>query len=418
MKRFIVCTLLVVVFGVYSHAQQFKKSEFAWGLSAGGVHGDNNSGDRWMMQYRGFLQYGLISPMLVGQLGLGYAELDAPDAPYKYRAENFIVDVRLLLSPFSLTNLNPYLYAGFGLSKALNVTGSDFLPMVPFGVGMQTKISSGILLDINGGYSLYLSDDLVKRSNTNLNSLTSGKQDGFYGFTIGLAFTIGGDDESTEQQKKEIAEAEARSAKMQADAEARRIKQQADADAEAKRVRESTNADVKLAKEKADADAKLAKEKADADAKLAKEASDAEARRVKELADAEALRLAAQKGNDTVIVFVKGKTVVLRGVNFEFNKATLTKDSERILWRAYNAMVANPDVRVVITGHTDNVGGQKFNQALSLKRAQAVKNWLVKKGIASNRMRTVGRGLNEPIATNDTDAGRAENRRMEFYVEK
>jgi outer membrane protein OmpA-like peptidoglycan-associated protein len=418
MKRFIVCTLLVVVFGVYSHAQQFKKSEFAWVLSAGGVHGDNNSGDRWMMQYRGFLQYGLISPMLVGQLGLGYAELDAPDAPYKYRAENFIVDVRLLLSPFSLTNLNPYLYAGFGLSKALNVTGSDFLPMVPFGVGMQTKISSGILLDINGGYSLYLSDDLVKRSNTNLNSLTSGKQDGFYGFTIGLAFTIGGDDESTEQQKKEIAEAEARSAKMQADAEARRIKQQADADAEAKRVRESTNADVKLAKEKADADAKLAKEKADADAKLAKEASDAEARRVKELADAEALRLAAQKGNDTVIVFVKGKTVVLRGVNFEFNKATLTKDSERILWRAYNAMVANPDVRVVITGHTDNVGGQKFNQALSLKRAQAVKNWLVKKGIASNRMRTVGRGLNEPIATNDTDAGRAENRRMEFYVEK
>ncbi|MGA3288243.1 MAG: OmpA family protein [Bacteroidota bacterium] len=418
MKRFIVCTLLVVAFGVYSHAQQFKKSEFAWGLSAGGVHGDNNSGDRWMMQYRGFLQYGLISPMLVGQLGLGYAELDAPDAPYKYRAENFIVDVRLLLSPFSLTNLNPYLYAGFGLSKALNVTGSDFLPMVPFGVGMQTKISSGILLDINGGYSLYLSDDLVKRSNTNLNSLTSGKQDGFYGFTIGLAFTIGGDNESTEQQKKEIAEAEARSAKMQADAEARRIKQQADADAEAKRVRESTNADVKLAKEKADADAKLAKEKADADAKLAKEASDAEARRVKELADAEALRLAQQKSNDTVFILVKGKTVVLRGVNFEFNKATLTKDSERILWRAYNAMVANPDVRVVITGHTDNVGGQKFNQTLSLKRAQAVKNWLVKKGIASNRMRTVGRGLNEPVASNETDAGRAENRRIEFYVEK
>jgi OOP family OmpA-OmpF porin len=146
--------------------------------------------------------------------------------------------------------------------------------------------------------------------------------------------------------------------------------------------------------------------------------TDAEARRAKELADAEALRLAQQKSNDTVIVFVKGKTVVLRGVNFEFNKATLTKDSERILWRAYNAMISNPEVAVVITGHTDNVGGQKFNQTLSLKRAQAVKNWLVKKGIASNRMRTVGRGLNEPVASNETDAGRAENRRIEFYVEK
>ena len=81
-------------------------------------------------------------------------------------------------------------------------------------------------------------------------------------------------------------------------------------------------------------------------------------------------------------------------------------------------MVANPDVQVVITGHTDNVGSQKFNQVLSLKRAQAVKNWLVRKGIASNRMRTVGKGENEPVASNDTAEGRLENRRIEFYVEK
>jgi outer membrane protein OmpA-like peptidoglycan-associated protein len=81
-------------------------------------------------------------------------------------------------------------------------------------------------------------------------------------------------------------------------------------------------------------------------------------------------------------------------------------------------MVANPEVSVVITGHTDNVGSQKYNQALSLKRAQSVKNWLVEKGIASKRMRTVGRGMNEPIASNDTEEGRLQNRRMEFYVEK
>jgi len=173
--------------------------------------------------------------------------------------------------------------------------------------------------------------------------------------------------------------------------------QKARLDVEARRVQDSTNAVAEAAR--------------------VKEANIAEARRIKDSTNA-ALLLAEQKSNDTVFVLIKGKTVVLRGVNFEFNKATLTKDSERILWRAYNAMVANPDVRVVITGHTDNVGGQKFNQTLSLKRAQAVKNWLVKKGIASNRMRTVGRGLNEPVASNETDAGRAENRRMEFYVEK
>jgi outer membrane protein OmpA-like peptidoglycan-associated protein len=407
MKRFILCALLVVTLGVYSHVQaQFKKSEFAWGLSAGGAHGDNMSGDRWMMQYRGFLQYGLISPMLMGQLGLGYTELDAPN---QYRAENFIVDVRLLLSPFSLTNLDPYLYAGFGLSKALNVTGSDFLPMVPFGAGVQTRVSNGILLDINGGYTLYLSDDLVKRSNTNLNSLTSGKQNGFYGFSIGLAFTLGGNNEAAELQKKELAEAEAR-----------RVKQQADADAEAARVKEATDAKARNAKALTDAEARRLKQQVDADAEAArvKAANIAEAQRIKDSTNAAALLLAQQKSNDTVIVLVKGKTVVLRGVNFEFNKATLTKYSERILLRAYNAMVANPEVAVVITGHTDNVGSQKYNQALSLKRAQAVKNWLVNEGIASNRMRTVGKGMNEPMATNDTEEGRLENRRIEFFVEK
>jgi outer membrane protein OmpA-like peptidoglycan-associated protein len=284
--------------------------------------------------------------------------------------------------------------------------------MVPFGVGIQTRISNGVLLLINGGYTLYLSDDLVKRSNANLNSLTSGKQDGFYGFSIGLAFTIG-------KTSEDVAEAEAL------------LKQQAAADAEARRVKEATDAEARRIKEANDAEARRIKEATDAEARRIKDSTnavaeatrvkgmtDAEARRAKELADAEALRLAQQKSNDTVFVLVKGKTIVLRGVNFEFNKATLTKYSENILWKAYNSMVAYPDVHVVITGHTDNVGSQKYNQSLSLRRAQSVKNWLVEKGIDSNRMRTVGRGKNEPVATNETEEGRLENRRIEFYVEK
>ncbi len=408
MKRFILCTLLVVVFGVHSHAQvQPQKYNFAWGLSGGGASGDNRTGDEWMMQFRAFLQYQILSSMLSAQLGFGYTELEAPNV---YRAENFITDLRLLFSPFSLPNLNPYLYGGFGVSKDINLTGSDFLPMVPFGVGIQTKISSGIMLDINGGYSLYLSDklDMHARSNSDLNSLTNGKQDGFYGFMIGIAFTVGdGKDAAEELRKKELAEAELRRVKQQAEAEAARVKEATDAqarnvkaltDAEARRIKDSTNAAVEAMRVKA--------------------MSIAEAQRIKDSTNAAAKLLADKKANDTLIVLVKGETIVLRGVNFEFNKATLTKYSERILWKAYNAMIANPDVNVVITGHTDNVGSEKYNQVLSLKRAQAVKNWLVKKGIESNRMRTVGRGLNEPVASNDTEEGRLENRRIEFYVEK
>jgi outer membrane protein OmpA-like peptidoglycan-associated protein len=384
MKRFMVLAMLVMAFGVFSHVQaQFRSSEFAWGFSMGGAQGNNDGGDRWVMQYRGFLQHDIVPSWLIGQVGVGYAELGAPGV---YSAATGMADVRLLFTPFSLPNLNPYLYAGFGLSKNLDKSGTDYLGMIPFGAGIQTSISPGVLLSINGGYNLSLSDQMDGRvrSNTDLNPLTNGKQDGFFGFSAGLAFTIGnGFNASRDMRDKELADAEAQRVKLQADAEAQRVKQQADAEAQR----------VKLL-------------------------ADAEAQRVKDLADAEARRLAEDKGRDTVFVFVKGTTVVLRGVNFEFDKATLTMDSEKILWRAYNAMVANGAVEVVITGHTDNIGTQEYNQVLSLERAQTVRNWLVAKGIASTRMRTVGRGENETVASNETDAGRAANRRIEFFVEK
>lgn len=409
MKRFIVCTLLVVAFGVQNHVQaQFKASGTAWGLSAGGAQGVNSGGDEWVMQFRGYLQYELISPILISQLGVGYTNLSAPGV---YSAQTGMADLRLLLSPFSLPNLNPYLYGGLGVSKALNSSGTDFLPMVPFGAGIQTRIASGVLLDINGGYNLSLSDKLDGRvrTNTDLNALTNQKHDGFFGFTIGVAFTLGlGHDEAEEMNKKALA-----------DAEARRVKQQADADAEARRVKESTDAEARRVKELADAEAKRVKESTDTEARRVKELADAEARRMKDLGDAEARRLADQRSRDTTIIILeKGKKVVLKGVNFEFNKATLTSSSETILTMAYNALVANPDVQIEISGHTDNVGSEQYNQDLSLKRAQAVKNWLVQKGIASNRMKTVGKGENEPVASNETDAGRAENRRIEFYVQQ
>jgi len=403
---------------MYSHVQaQFKVARQAWGFSLGGALGDNAANDKWGIQGRGFYQYEFV-PALFGQIGIGYDDLTAPNV---YNTGLLTADFRLHVIPFALANVNPYIYGGYGVSKSLNISNADILSYIPFGLGAQTLISSGLLLQVSGGYNLSLSDQLDGRVRTNsMNFLTGGKHDGWYVFSIGLAFTVGGTNETEELQKKELA-----------DAEARRVKQQADADAEAARIKAATDADARNAKGLSDAEARRVKQQADADAEAArvKAAADAEAarvqaaniaeaQRIKDSTNAAALRLAEQKSNDTVIVLVKGKTVVLRGVNFEFNKATLTKLSETILWRAYNAMVANPEVSVVITGHTDNVGSQKYNQELSLKRAQAVKNWLVEKGIASKRMRTVGRGMNEPVASNDTEEGRLQNRRMEFYVEK
>ena len=122
--------------------------------------------------------------------------------------------------------------------------------------------------------------------------------------------------------------------------------------------------------------------------------------------------------NGKTIILEKGKKVILRGVNFQTNKATLTGDSHEILEMAYKALAANPDVQVEISGHTDSVGSDEANQALSLRRAQAVKNWLVQRGVRSDRMKTVGKGEKEPIADNGTAEGRTENRRIEFYVQQ
>ena len=192
MKRFILCTLLIVVFGMYSHVQaQFKESGLAWGLSAGGAKGDISASDRWVMQYRGYLQYGI--PMLIGQFGLGYAEFAAPGPGIQYSTETFLIDFRLLFSPFSLENLHPYVYAGLGASKNLNLNASDYLGMIPFGLGLQARVSKGVLLTAEGGYTLSASDQFDKtttwsgvRSNNARNSFTNRKKDGFYGFNVGL----------------------------------------------------------------------------------------------------------------------------------------------------------------------------------------------------------------------------------------
>jgi hypothetical protein len=73
MKRFIVLALLVAVFGVFDTVQaQFRSSGFAWGLSLGGAQGNNDGGDRWVMQYRGYLQHDVIPSLLIGQVGVGY----------------------------------------------------------------------------------------------------------------------------------------------------------------------------------------------------------------------------------------------------------------------------------------------------------------------------------------------------------
>ncbi len=107
---------------------------------------------------------------------------------------------------------------------------------------------------------------------------------------------------------------------------------------------------------------------------------------------------------------------VLVGANFAFNSASLKNEAFPVLWHANQVLLSHPDVRVEIQGYTDNIGSEKNNMRLSVKRAQAVKDYLMARGVSADRMVVKGYGESNPMASNKTAKGRAMNRRIEFKV--
>ena len=113
---------------------------------------------------------------------------------------------------------------------------------------------------------------------------------------------------------------------------------------------------------------------------------------------------------------VKKFTGVIEGIFFEFGKDKIRKKSEPKLSTAVEVLKEFPDIRVEISGHTDDVGTREANLDLSQRRADAVKTWMVEHGIDASRITTRGAGPDEPLESNEKEAGRAKNRRIEFKI--
>ena len=240
------------------------------------------------------------------------------------------------------------------------------------------------------------------------------------------------EEEFSANQRKLAAEREA-AARAQAEAEAAR-RAQAENDrlkAEADRLaaeRERQNADAaraaaERAKAAADLEAqRLAQERQAAEAaRLAAEAQAQDARAAAAQADRERAELREKLRQQLSQVLetretARGLIVNVSDVLFDFNKANLKPGAREKLARVSGILLTTPGLKIDVEGHTDNVGSDGYNQHLSEQRAASVRDYLLNQGIMPTAVATSGFGESQPVVSNDTPAGRQQNRRVELVV--
>jgi outer membrane protein OmpA-like peptidoglycan-associated protein len=133
--------------------------------------------------------------------------------------------------------------------------------------------------------------------------------------------------------------------------------------------------------------------------------------------DQKAKEITASVPGATVTRVGEGLVVTFdSGILFDFNSDALKPEARTNLDNLAANLASFGDAKLVLVGHTDSVGTAQYNQSLSERRARSVGNYLILKGVPSARVEVTGRGESEPVQSNDTDAGRAANRRVEVAV--
>ncbi len=404
-----------------------------------------------------------ISVTSAFQMGLG-ASLNHPlSASHKYLSGRYVTEAYMPQTNVTYTDMDNHLlgtYNGEKKAHALDIAPIYCALHADLGFVFNLSKTTGFYLGLYGYYSPENINPNADINTAMLDVVANGASSAFdmrssfasdrvgvvhpleVGIKLGLRFGCGKD-----VDWREIAAAEAAAA---AQAEAERIAAERKAEEERiaaeQRAREEAVARARAeaeAKAKATADsiarvhaAELAKAKAQAEAEaaarqraqaqadsLARAQADAEARaradaEARERAEAEArARAKAEQRVREEAAFVAGYKDI---AYFETGKDTpifgeLNEDSWENL---KNVMARYPEITVTVTGHTDNVGKPASNQALSQRRADNIKAMLVSKGIDGSRIRAIGRGDKDPIASNKTKEGRAKNRRIEITIGK
>lgn len=236
-------------------------------------------------------------------------------------------------------------------------------------------------------------------------------------------------DAQTRAQAEEAQRAKAESEQnaAQAQAEAERVKSQAEANAEQaaqdKAAAEEAAAEADRLRRQAQADAEQAsQEKAAAMAQVQESQEQlAQARQQAEQAEQEKAQLRDQIRQQLNVILVtretaRGLIVNMSDVLFDSGKYTLKPGAREKLAKVSGIILAHPGLNLEIEGHTDSVGSDEYNQRLSEKRANSVRDYLVAQGLPADSVTAKGLGKTAPVTTNDTPVGRQQNRRVEMVV--
>lgn len=223
-------------------------------------------------------------------------------------------------------------------------------------------------------------------------------------------------DQKAEAERRARAESERAAAQL----EAERVKREADASRAAAQAETERASRAKAEAEVARAAAVTQQQAAQAEAENARLAAQ-EADRLRQKAESEKAELRAQllrqfnailETRDTT----RGLIVNMSDVLFDTGQYTLRPGAREKLARVSGIIAGHPGLRLEIEGHTDSVGGDEYNQRLSEQRAAAVRDYLVRQGLSMNSVTARGFGKTMPVASNETAAGRQQNRRVELVV--
>ena len=360
---------------------------------------------------RVFLRFEFFTEALETEIGAGFGQLQGFDFDNNLWRTNLIpIDLRLIFSPFDSDVWNPYVYGGvgalyFNIDKPpsdpyFNATENNgWATMFPVGGGFEIGLSNEIILDISGGYTFTLTDNLNGYNNKVRNEDFG--YDGYFNLGLGLTFVHGSgkSDKDVDGLTKRI-ETALGTDPNNPDTDGDGLK-----DGEEVRIYKTDPLDADTDNDTLTDGEEVNQYKTDP------LNVDTDGGTVDDFTEVNRGTDPLDPEDDVIKIDVP---IVLEGITFATGKSDIIPESARVLEGVLKTMTTFPEIIVEVSGHTDDVGSSASNQKLSQRRGDSVREWLILRGVDPNRIFSKGYGEENPIVPNTSKENRRGNRRIEF----